>query len=149
VRLASNTPTTVQSRDAKRSVSPTPAPLETAGDRPADHLRSSRLEHASLDQLHLRAQHESAGVTPRITTFDGFLDSRFGRLMRTTGSFVMTSVRRGRLRYRAGFRRFALVDAALHFRLRAAVDHDDVVVLTRRDQRLLEAGGGISTVAKT
>ncbi len=27
------------------------------------------------------------GVTPRITTFDGLFDPRFGRLMRTTGSF--------------------------------------------------------------
>jgi hypothetical protein len=92
------------------------------------------------------------GVTPRMTTFDALFEPRFGRLMRTTGSFEMSFrpsapiAMSGRL---STIARLNAVDAALHLRLRAAADHHDVVVLPRRDQRVLEPAASISTVANT
>ncbi len=87
MRPASNTPTTVQSREAKRSVSPTPAPRNpSAMARP---VTTSAVPGRNIRPSARRTWGRSsipASVTPRIVTFDGLPVSRLGRLMRTTGS---------------------------------------------------------------
>ena len=144
VRPASNTPTTVQSREAKRSVSPRPAPWKPLGDRASgDDLGGARPEHPALDHAApagaARARWASRRGSRRSTACPM---PRLGRLMSTTGSLEISALpsspiaMSGRLSTMPACVRSI---AALHLGLRAAADDDHVVVLTGRDQRLLES----------
>ena len=147
-------PTTVQSRCAKRSVSPMPGAAKPSRDRAAgDDLGRAGPEHAALDDLHLRPQREAAARSRRgSTTFDGLPVSRLGRLISTTVSFDTSRCRPAPVAIsgmRLDDRRLRAVDAALHLGLRAAADHDHVVGLAGGDQRLPQPASSISTVANT
>ena len=99
--------------------------LEAVGDRAARD-RSPRFPGGTSGPRRACTCGRSAspaGVTPRITTFDGLPESRFGRLMSTTGSFetsrspVLADGDVGQALDDAGL---PAVDAALHLGLRAA-----------------------------
>src|SRR5439155_18704802 len=98
-------------------------------------------KYAAFDHLHLRPQLESGG---RYATDDDV--RRFaGRALRQVDQHDRllgnqpAPVRIGRdVRQTFDDARLAPIDAALDFGLRAAPNHDDVVVLPGRDERLFE-----------
>ena len=155
MRPASNMPTTVQSRDAKRTVSPIAGTPKAVRDRAAGHdLGRAGPEHPALDQ------HRPAVAARRLpasrrgsSTFDGLPVSRFGRLISTTGSFDTSRAPVGAdRRCRAALSTIPACSrsiAALHFGLRRAADDDDVVGLAGRDQRLPRARPRASAPSRT
>ena len=154
VRPASNTPTTVQSRCAKRSVSPIAGAAESLRDRAArDDLRRAGPEHAPFDDAHLRPQRQAFGRRRRESRrWTGLPVSRLGRLMSTTGSFDMSLRPSSPVAISGNVSTIAAeaaVDAALHFGLRAAADHDHVVRLAGGDERLLRVRRPASARSRT
>jgi hypothetical protein len=85
---ASNTPTTVQSREAKRSVSPRPAPLKSSAiERPAMISAVPGRNMRPSTRCTCGRSSSPCDVTPRITTFAGLPVLRLGSVISTTGSF--------------------------------------------------------------